>query len=495
MTPRRCLICQTTAQPEQRFCGHCGNALDGPSALDAVDEAERRQLTIVFCDIVGSTALTDTLGAERFRELLRDYRERAARCFRKYDGSIARYFGDGTLVYFGYPRAHEDDAWRAVQASLELQSSLRELDTSSRREYGVDLRARVAVHTGTVVVGDLRSETASENMAVIGNAPNIAARLQEFGEPDTVIISRDTWRLVRDAFTWRHLGEVPLRGMGRSTTIYRVEGTRRPGWARRRQAAPLVGRALPLGALGAAWDRARQGEGGIVLLTGEAGVGKSRLIGELASRIQPASGRRIVWRCSPLFENTALYPFISYMTASLGLTTKLAMNDRVRRLERAFRGFPAGHDTVRLLAPLLDIELPPERYQPLGLSPLQQRDRLQQLLAEWLRHTARARPVLLVIEDLHWADPTTLDLLARSAASVRGAPVLAVLSARGLVRGGWVERVAPSEIALGRLGFDEARRLIRLVARGGRRCRRPPWTRSASGRTACRCSSRRSLVA
>ncbi len=468
MASRLCSRCQAPGLEDQRFCGQCGAPWS--ARPQGKDSAEHRQLTIIFSDIADSTHLTDTLGAESFREMLRDYRERAARCFRKFDGYIANYFGDGTLVYFGYPNAHEDDAWRAVQASLELQGSLREANRAYLQEHGVDLRVRVAVHTGTVVAGDIRSESASETMAIIGNAPNIAARLQELGEPGTVTISDATYRLVQHAFGCRPLGEVALKGLSRPVAIFRVDGPTkwRSRWTPREQGAPMVGRRQPVRALAAAWERAEAGSGGVVLISGEAGVGKTRLVAELTSGMVKRTARRIIWRCSPLHENTALHPFMQYLSFALGITEMQSAGEKFGRLERAFGSDEAAREYIALLAPLLGLVLPPARYQPLGLSPQQERERLHRTLIEWLPQAARERPVLLVVEDVHWADPSTLELLSKAAAHIGDARVLIVLTSRSGGNGSaaWLEPVDPHTIALARLDDGEAQAMIRLLAQG-----------------------------
>ncbi len=466
MASRLCSRCQAHGLEGQRFCAQCGAPLAArPQAKDA---AEYRQLTIIFSDIADSTRLTDTLGAESYREMLRDYRERAARCFRKFEGYIANYFGDGTLVYFGYPNAHEDDAWRAVQASLELQGSLKETNRAYLQGHGVDLRVRVAVHTGTVVAGDIWSESASETMAIIGNAPNIAARLQELGEPGTVTISDATYRLVQHAFRCRPRGEVALKGLSRPVAIFHVDGPTkwRSRWAPREQAAPLVGRDQPVRALAVAWEGAQAGPGGVVLISGEAGVGKTRLVAELMSGMDKRAARRIIWRCSPLHENTALHPLMQYLSFALGITELQSGEEKFRRLERGFGSDEAARETIPLLAPLLGLTLPPEQYPPLGLSPQQERERLHRSLIEWLQRTARERPVLLVVEDIHWADPSTLELLSKAAPHVGDIRVLMVLTSRNEDAGSWIEQAKVPTITLRRLEDDEAQTMIRLLAQG-----------------------------
>jgi class 3 adenylate cyclase/predicted ATPase len=463
-------MCQALVQQGQRFCGQCGATIESsaPRGAEPIDVAENRQLTIVFSDIVDSTHLTDKLGAETFRDLLREYRERAARCFHKYGGSIARFFGDGTLVYFGYPVAHEDDAWRAVQATLELQRSMRGVSRAAPGDREVELRARIAVHTGTVVAGDIRSESVSETMAIIGNAANIAARLQEQSKPGEVTISEATYRLVQNSFACSRLGEAQMKGFAEPVTFYRVDGParRRNRWAVQSQATSLVGREQQLAELAIAWRLATGGQGGIVLLSGEAGVGKTRLIAEFASRLDPGSCLRIIWRCSPLHENTALFPLIQHVSDALGFAVTQREEEKLERLEKAFRNNNRPSEYVALFASLLGIRLPPERYKPLGLTPQQERALLQERLSDWLTTATQTRLALLVIEDLHWADPSTLELLAKLAARVGSSRVLVVLSSRPAPKRDWLENAGGITITLGRLGAEDTRRLVGMVASG-----------------------------
>ena len=465
-----CSVCQAQVQPGQRFCGQCGVIIEPPALTgeERADVAENRLLTIIFSDIVDSTRLTDRLGAEAFRNLLRSYRERAARCFHKYGGSVARFFGDGTLVYFGYPVAHEDDAWRAVQASLELQRAMQAMDQSGLGDRESILHARIAVHTGTVVAGDIRSESVSETMAIIGNAANIAARLQEQSQPGEVTISEATFKLVRHAFACSRIGDVRMKGIVEPITIYRVDGPekRKSGWTVHNQATPLVGREQPLAELEAAWRRAGDGQGGIVLLSGEPGVGKTRLIAEFASRLDPAKCLRILWRCSSLHANTALFPLTQHVSDALGMEATQRDEAKIQRLEKAFQRNDNASEFLALFASLLGIRLPPEHYQPLGLTPQQERALLQERLFDWLVAATQSRLALFVIEDLHWADPSTLELLDKLANRVRMSRALVLLSSRPEPIGHWFDNAGGITITLGRLGDDDTRRMIEMAASG-----------------------------
>ncbi len=452
------------AQQDQRFCGHCGTALPAGLAVAVADAAEHRLITVIFSDVVDSTRLTETYGAEVFREMLREYRELAARCFRRYDGTVASYFGDGTLVYFGYPQAHEDDAKRAVEASLEVQGSLAEVNRLYRQKYDIDLRVRIAVHTGTVVAGDISSETAREEMAIIGNAPNIAARLQALAEAGSVTISDATYRLVGHAFECRPLGSVAVKGLSHTVPIFRVEGpAKRRGRAARDQGTPMVGRDGPLDSLVVAWERARAGGGGTVFISGEAGVGKTRLITELAARMAHRTMRRINWRCSPLHENTALGPLLQDISLVLGFNEARDNGEKLARLERLLKPFQAGSELATLLAPLLDIALPGGGALVAVSSPQRDREQLQSRLVDAFLTLAQERPVLLVVEDVHWADPSTLELLSRVVPRICDAHALVVLTSRTRIAAPWLDQHA-NFVALTRLDEADTKGLIRLIA-------------------------------
>lgn len=466
----QCAKCKLTVQVGQRFCANCGVPLaQAASPPPANDMAEHRQLTIIFSDIVSSTYLTEKLGSESFREMLRQLRESAGQSFGRYGSHIARYFGDGTLVYFGYPEAHEADAQRAVQGSLELLASVRELEQTYLRNWGVGLGLRIAVHTGMVVAGDIRSETAVEEVAVIGTAANVAAHMQALAEPGTLIISETTYRLVRHAFDCTQIGTPTLKGLSTPMPIYRVNGqirgrTKADAWDTR---TSLVGRETELGALRDGWSSVAAGRGKLVLIHGEAGVGKTRLVSELAAELDRRPTRQILFQCSPLYQNTALHPCTEYLLDEMGLTRGQDPEVVIPRLEEIFaaQGLDSA-DYVPVLAPLLGIALPPARYPPLNITPQQHRERLHERLGDWLLHEAGRTQVLLVVEDLHWADPSTVELLAQTAPRLLAAPVLLVLTSRSADGLGWLEGLERETLRLERLEEADARMLIELVAEG-----------------------------
>ena len=293
--------------------------LSEPSTLPPAPSstAARRQLTVMFCDLVGSTALAAQLDPEDLREIIAAYRDGVAAIVRKYGGSISGYIGDGMLILFGHPSAHEDDAERAVRAALEIAAA-----THARAPPGLELQVRLGLATGLVIVGDLIGSEATEMQAVLGETPNLAARLQALAEPDGVVIAEDTRRLIGGLFDYQDLGPVTLKGFAAPVRAWRVlrEGTTESRFEALHAAVltPLVGREEELELLGRCWDRARTGTGQVVLLAGEAGIGKSRLVAALQEHIEGEPHTRLRYFCSPRHQDSALYPFIAQLQRTAG---------------------------------------------------------------------------------------------------------------------------------------------------------------------------------
>jgi len=282
---------------------------------------ERRQLTVMFCDLVGSTALSTQLDPEELREAILAYQEACAQEIRRFEGYLARYVGDGLLVYFSYPQAHEDDARRAVQAGLGIVATLPHLN--SRLQQTVEaihefpLRVRIGIHTGLVVISDMGGGGYRDPMAIVGETPNVAARLQGLAEPDTVVISQATHRLIQGYFQCQDLGLQTLKGISTPLPVYRVlhesEAQSRFEVAVRTGLTPLVGRDEELGLLLRRWEKVKESEGQVMLMSGEAGIGKSRLVQELKEHVAREGYTRIEFRCSPYYQNTAFYPVIEHI--------------------------------------------------------------------------------------------------------------------------------------------------------------------------------------
>src|SRR5499433_1805262 len=382
-------------------------------------EAERRQLTVMFCDLVGSTPLAEQLDPEDLRQVILAYQHTCAEQIRRFEGYLARYAGDGLLVYFGYPQAHEDDASRAIRAGLGIVAAL--LDLNTRLEHTVEvlraspLQVRIGIHTGLVVVGDMGGGDYRDPRAIVGETPNIAARLQGLAEPNTVVISEATQRLVQGLFECQERGPQALKGVSTPVSVYRVlaesAAQSRFEVAVRSGLTPLVGREEELGLLRRRWEQAKAGEGQVVLLSGEPGIGKSRLVQTLKEQAITEGATRIEFRCSPYHQNSALYPIIDYLQRLLQFASHDLPQAKLSKLQQvltAYR-FPQA-DTLSLLAALLSLPHP-EGTPPLTLSSQKQKQKTQDALVAWLVEEADKAAVFCAWEDLHWTDPSTLDVL------------------------------------------------------------------------------------
>jgi class 3 adenylate cyclase len=386
-----------------------------PAAAPSSPNAERRQLTVLFCDLVGSTELSGQLDPEDLREVIRAYHTACAEVIQRFDGHIAQYLGDGLLVYFGYPQAHEDDAQRALRTALAMVAATGTLNTRLERQHGIRLAVRLGIHTGLVVVGEIGSGSRQENLA-LGDTPNVAARLQGLAAPDTVVISAATFQLVQGYFTAEPLGAPTLRGVATPVPVYRILGE--SGVQSRLDAvpstrlSPLVGREEEVALLPRRWEQAKTGLGQVVLISGEAGIGKSRLVQVLKDYVTHEPHTRIEWRGSSYHRQSALYPVIDHLHRLLRWHQDDPPAEKLHRLEAplAASGMALA-EAVPLLAALLSLPLPAS-YPPLTLTPQRQRQKTLETLLVWLYAEAQQQPVLLVVEDLHWVDPSTLELLS-----------------------------------------------------------------------------------
>jgi class 3 adenylate cyclase len=434
-----------------------------------VADAERRQLTVMFCDLVDSTPLAEQLDPEDLRQVVRAYQAACAAVIQRFDGSIAQHLGDGLLVYFGYPQAHEDDAQRAVRAGLGLLAAMGTLNTRLMQDQGIRLAIRVGIHTGLVVVGEMGSGGRQEQLA-LGDTPNVAARLQGLATPDTIAISEATYRLVQGYFTTEGLGPQSLRGVATPVPVYRV--LEESGAESRMEVAavtgltPLVGRTSEVTLLLEHWAQSTDGLGQVVLLSGEAGIGKSRLVEVLYERVEHEHFPRITFRCSPYHTNSALYPVLEHIQRLLQFCSDDTPAAQLARLEHALTScrLPL-EETVPLLAAWLSLPHP-ESYPPLRLSPQQQRQKTQAALVAWLLAEAERQPVLLVGEDLHWADPSTLEWLGLFMEQVPTARLLTLLTFRPEFRPPWPPRSYLTQLTLTRLSRPQVEEMVRLVVGG-----------------------------
>lgn len=432
-------------------------------------EAERRQLTVMFCDLVGSTALSSRMDPEELRDLIRAFQDRCAGAIARFDGYIARYMGDGMLVYFGFPRAHEDGPERAVRAGLDVVQAMGVLNRDVEAKVGSRLSVRVGIATGLVIVGDMIGEGAAAENAVVGETPNLAARLQSAAQPDQVVISATTRAMLDERFQFEDLGEQILKGLSEPVRAWRVLSA---SAEQRTEAAPgkelpLVGRQEELGLLLRAWESSKKGHGQAVLVTGEPGIGKSRLVDALRGRVEGEDFLWIAIRCSAYHGQTALYPVIRQLERALRLS---ATDDDAAKLEKLERStaelkLPLA-ETVPLLASLLALELPEGRYPRLSYPPQQQRQLTLDAVIGWLFAEAERRPVLLVWEDLHWADPSSLEVLEILLDQAPTARMLNVLTLRPDFKPPWPQRSHMTPITLNRLERVEAEAMISHLAGG-----------------------------
>ena len=439
------------------------------SADHTAPEAERRQLTVLFCDLVESTALASQLDPEDLREVVRAYQATCAEVIQRFEGHIAQYLGDGLLVYFGYPQAHEDDAQRAVRTGLGIVEAMATLNHRLGQRPGVRLAVRVGIHTGVVVVGEMGSGGRQEQLA-LGDTPNITARLQGLAAPDTVVISAVTQRLIQGYFTCHDLESQTLKGVATPLQVYQVvretEMQQRFDVMAARGLTPLVGREHEVGILRERWAQVQAGRGHIVVLSGEAGIGKSRLVQVVKDEIIGAATLRIEYRCSPYHQHSALYPVITHLERVLALRQDDTQEDRLGKLEEALRPYTLPlTEVVPLLAALLAVPLPAS-YPPLTLSPQRQRQKTLEALLAWLLALTERQPVLFVVEDLHWIDPSTLEFLTLLVDQGPTARLLTLLTCRPEFQVPWGLRTHLTPMALQRLPQSQVEAMIARVTGG-----------------------------
>jgi class 3 adenylate cyclase len=376
--------------------------------------AERRQLTILFCDLVDSTALSRHLDPEDYRAAVRAYQAACAPVIERFGGHIAQYLGDGLLVYFGYPLAHEDDAQRAVRAGLAMIEAMRALATRLEHQHGGRLAIRVGIHTGPVVVGEMGAGGRREQLA-LGETPNVAARLESLAAPNTVVISAAVHHLVQGYFVCDDLGARALKGVDTPFQVYRVVGESgvqsRLDVPSARGLTPLVGREAEVTLLLDRWAQVTDGLGQVVLLSGEAGIGKSRLVQVLKGHLAGEPYTLLECRCTPYHTNSALYPVIDLWQRMLRFETAETPADKLHKLEQMLTRYrlPLA-ETVPLFAALLS--LLEDRYPALALTPQRQKQQTLEALLALLVAYAAQEPLLLIVEDLHWVDPSTLEFLS-----------------------------------------------------------------------------------
>ncbi|UWQ89573.1 AAA family ATPase [Rhodobacteraceae bacterium M382] len=427
-------------------------------------EAERRQLTVMFCDLVGSTALSQKLDPEEYREIIQSFQKAVSESVRRFDGYVAKYLGDGVLVYFGYPRAEEDDAELAVRGALASVSAVGQLNGTPDDP----LQARVGIATGLVVAGDVVDGGVSEVAAISGPAPNLAARLQTVAAPGCVVIDETTYGLIKRLLKASALGQQVLKGISEPVAAWHVSGIRdvesRFEGRRSSALATFVGRDREMHTLIHCWNQARMGEGQVVTISGEPGIGKSRLTEMLHDKLAESPHIRLRYQCSPHHTNSALYPVIAQLTHAAAIDADDPASRKLDKLETLLRRTTKNVDSVAgLFADLLSI--PHEgRYAPHNLTPQARKKRTLEALRDQLLALSEVQPVLMVFEDLHWVDPTTRELLDLIVARTQDKAVLMILTFRPEFQAPWVGQSCVTLMTLSRLAQKESITLVRNIA-------------------------------
>jgi class 3 adenylate cyclase/tetratricopeptide (TPR) repeat protein len=464
--PVTCPECSQLNSSDAGRCIRCNGRLPGSLEFPArtSSEAERRQISVMLCDLVGSTPLSGRLDPEDLADVIRIYQTRAASAIASFNGYIARYVGDGILTYFGWPEGREGAAERAVRAALAVVSAVRETPIK-----GEILQVRVGVATGTVIVGESIGSGEALQQTAIGETPNFAARLQESAQADTVVIDDVTRRQIGDLFVCQDLGELALKGVRLPMRAWCVAGERavddRFAALHATHLVPLINREEELAQLLRAWRQSATGSGQVVLLTGEAGIGKSRLLVELRTCVRDEPHTSLRYFCSPYHQASPLYPVIARWEHDIGLVRGDGPAEKLRKLQSLLSASKTSAADTSVVADLLGLPVD-DAYRKLDLSPQRKKQMTFDALTRYVISLATEHPLLFIAEDLHWADPTSLELLDRIIELVPKFPILLVISFRPEMLLHWVKHQAVTRIALNRLNRVETTRLATAVMIG-----------------------------
>jgi class 3 adenylate cyclase/predicted ATPase len=462
---RRCPACGAANPDLNKFCGDCGSRLraDTPAPAPKARSSrpiERRQLTVLFCDLVGSTALSARLDPEDFGAIIARYRRCIAETVARFDGFVARHHGDGAVAYFGYPHAHEDDAERAVHASLALVQAIAALPAKER------LNARVGIATGVALVGDMSDSAISEEHGILGDTPNLAARLQSLAPPGGIIISGRTKAIAGPQFEYLDLGKVEIKGFAKPVPAWQVAG--RTAVASRSHALqssdllPLIGRDEEMELLLRRWQLARRGEGQVLLLSGEAGIGKSRLTVALLEQLAHEPHIRLRYFCSPQHTDSTLHPVIGEMLRAAGFTHDDSQQAKADKLDTLLAQSSTPPEDAALFAEMLS--LPNDgRYPAVEVEPQLRREKTLKALGTHIEAMTRINPVLMIFEDAHWSDPTSLEFFARAVEMAVSRRLLILVTFRPEFRPPWIGRPHVSGLTLHRLAPHAINFLIEEV--------------------------------
>jgi class 3 adenylate cyclase/tetratricopeptide (TPR) repeat protein len=458
-------IAARDAASDPMSSGQMASVPDGsPPAVEqsGSSDAERRQVTVMFADMVGSTALSAKLDPEELGGVIRRYQDAAAGAIGRYGGFVAKFMGDGVLAYFGFPQAFEDAAERSVRAAIGILSEVNAIEMPD----GTRVQARIGIATGLVVVGEIIGTGMAQERTIVGETPNLAARLQALAGTDCILISESTQKLLGGLFELDHTGEHELKGFGRPVPAWRVcgEASVESRFAAIRAGhLPLIGRAHEMGLMRERWHLARHGEGQIVTVIGEAGIGKSRVIEALQEELADETLARINLQCTPYHCDSALYPVIQYLNRAAGFTPADPPDARTDKLRALLTARSITRPTaLPILAELLSVPL--AETSPKAAPPAQRKTAMLALLIEILMRIDGTDPVLIVLEDAHWIDATTLELMTRLTDSIGQARLLAVVSARSDFVPPWLARSHATQLTLGRLARPECIQVVAGVA-------------------------------
>lgn len=480
-----CASCHAELPPEAGFCLHCGAAIDrgadlefpaeqAPSgeafSLDA--EGERRQLTVMFCDLVGSTAMSQRMDPEDLRTVIRAYQANCGKVVSEFGGFVARYMGDGIMVYFGYPRAEEDDPERAVRAGLGMVEAVSRLNETLGQDLKVEVAARVGIDTGVVVVGEIIGEGVAREASVVGPTPNLAARLQALAPPNTVVISENSHRVLGRIFEYEDLGPNSLKGFSKPVRAWRVmrlaQTASRFHAMRDQWLTPLFGREEEIDRLLRRWNEAKRGRGQIVLVSGEPGIGKSRIVESFREQVASENHTQLTFQSSPLHRNSTLYPVVARLSTEAGLDQARSDQAKLGRLEAYLGQSPGvGKNAVVLFAAMLSIRAN-GRYALPEMTPQEKKDRTLSAIIDLIDRLAKNSPVLIVFEDVQWLDPTSLELLDRLVSWTQSACALMILTYRPDFSAPWVGQSHVALIALSRLPQRLAAIMVDALSGGSR---------------------------
>jgi len=475
LNTRRCFTCNFENPPSFKFCGNCGKTLDSEEPQQSPTEPsgsqqERRQLTVLFCDLMDSTRLSHLMDPEDLLPIIRNYQDICSRHIDYFGGTVARFVGDGVLAYFGFPQAHEYDAERAIQAGLRIIDDIPKMNGQFSNPEEVPIAVRLGVATGLTVVGDIIGEGASEQQSATGETPNLAARMQSLAEANSLIIPINTLKLIGGFFHYKDLGYHQLKGFDHPVKAWKVLGENRSESrfeaTHRTKFLPMVDREEENEILQRRWQRACQGKGNVVLLSGEAGIGKSRVVQMLVDSVDRQNSIRLRFQCYPYYSSSPYYPLLRTLQLAAGLSAKKSRRVNVARLYRVLSGdSTTKSEMIESILPLFaDFSTTMENVESETLHGISKAHLHQALLGQF-RRMASTLPVVVIIEDLHWIDPSSEDLLDELLQDISDLPILCLLTFRPQYRPRWIGQPVSTFVALNRLDQEYRRQLVSNVCR------------------------------